>query len=93
MLHSFTRNYNDLSTEAGFAPYEYYSNGEIVGVDINSRADIISLFQEYNEAKQEYDQIKNALKMALELMKMKKRFPHTAKLPVQNPNEEGNDIE
>ncbi len=24
-----------LSTEAGFAPYEYYSNGEIVGVDID----------------------------------------------------------
>ena len=23
-----------LVTEAGFAPYEYYSNGEIVGVDI-----------------------------------------------------------
>ena len=36
---------------------------EIVGVDIESRADIISLFQDYNEAKQEYDQIKNALKM------------------------------
>ncbi len=24
-----------LATEAGFAPYEYYSNGEIVGVDID----------------------------------------------------------
>lgn len=36
---------------------------EIVGIDINSRADIISLFQEYNTAKQEYDQIKTALKM------------------------------
>lgn len=36
---------------------------EIVGVDVNSRADIISLFQEYNEAKMEYDQIKEALKM------------------------------
>ena len=36
---------------------------EIVGVDVNTRADIITLFQEYNEAKQEYDQIKNALKM------------------------------
>ena len=38
-------------------------------------------------------ELKNALKMALELMKMKNRFPHTAKLPVQNSNEEGNDIE
>ena len=24
-----------MSTEAGFAPYEYYSNGEIVGVDVD----------------------------------------------------------
>ena len=24
-----------LVTEAGFAPYEYYENGEIVGVDID----------------------------------------------------------
>lgn len=36
---------------------------EIVGVEITSRADIISLFQEYNTAKVEYDQIKTALKM------------------------------
>lgn len=36
---------------------------EIVGVEVNTRADIISLFQEYNTAKLEYDQIKNALKM------------------------------
>ncbi len=36
---------------------------EIVGIDINSKADIISLFQDYNTAKQEYDQIKTALKM------------------------------
>lgn len=47
------------------APDELYSQvlKEIVGVDVNSRADIISLFQEYNEAKVEYDQIKNALAM------------------------------
>ncbi len=36
---------------------------EIVGVDVSSRADIISLFQEYNEAKNAYDQIKGALAM------------------------------
>ncbi len=29
-----------LSTEAGFAPYEYYSNGEIVGVDIDIAREI-----------------------------------------------------
>ena len=32
-----------LSTEAGFAPYEYYSNGEIVGVDI----DIVKRIADY----------------------------------------------
>ena len=36
-------------------------------------------------------ELKNALKMALELMNIKDRFPHTAKLPVQNPNEENED--
>lgn len=36
---------------------------EIVGVEVNSRADIISLFQEYNEAKEAYDEIKDALNM------------------------------
>lgn len=29
-----------LSTEAGFAPYEYYSNGQIVGVDIDIAQEI-----------------------------------------------------
>ena len=32
-----------LATEAGFAPYEYYSNGEIVGVDV----DIVRRIAEY----------------------------------------------
>ncbi len=47
------------------APDELYNQilKEIVGVDVNSRADIIALFQEYNEAKVEYDQIKSALSM------------------------------
>ena len=36
---------------------------DIIGVDVTSRADLLSLFQDYNEAKQEYDQIKVALKM------------------------------
>ena len=29
-----------LVTEAGFAPYEYYSNGEVVGVDIDIAKEI-----------------------------------------------------
>jgi stage IV sporulation protein A len=36
---------------------------EIIGVDITSKASLLSLFQEYSIAKQEYDQIKNALHM------------------------------
>ncbi len=34
-----------------------------MGIDVKSKADLLMLFQEYNEAKQEYDQIKSALKM------------------------------
>ena len=36
---------------------------DIIGVDLKSKADMLRLFQEYNEAKMEYDQIKGALKM------------------------------
>ena len=36
---------------------------EIIGIDITSKSQLLSLFQEYNEAKHEYDQIKTALKM------------------------------
>ena len=36
---------------------------EIIGTEISSKADLLILFQVYNEAKVEYDQIKGALKM------------------------------
>lgn len=36
---------------------------EIIGIDINSKAQLLTIFQEYTEAKQEYDQIKSAIKM------------------------------
>ena len=36
---------------------------DIIGTDLNSKADLLRLFQDYNEAKTEYDQIKGALKM------------------------------
>ena len=36
---------------------------DIIGVEVTNRADLLMLFQSYNEAKVEYDQIKNALKM------------------------------
>ncbi len=35
---------------------------EIVNIDISSKAELLNLFQDFNEAKVEYDQIKNALK-------------------------------
>jgi len=35
---------------------------EIIGIDISNKAHLLQLFQEYNEAKKEYDQIKTALK-------------------------------
>lgn len=46
-------------------PDELYNQiiKEIVGKDISSRADMISLFEEYNEAKLAYDEIKSALTM------------------------------
>ena len=47
------------------APNELYNQvlKDIIGVDITSRSELLTLFQDYNEAKVEYDQIKTALKM------------------------------
>ena len=47
------------------APNSLYNDvlKEIIGIDISSRAQLLMLFQDYNEAKLEYDQIKSALKM------------------------------
>lgn len=47
------------------APSSLYSQilNDIIGVSVTSKADLLSLFQEYNTAKKEYDQIKFALKM------------------------------
>lgn len=36
---------------------------DIIGVEINNKAQLLTLLQDYNEAKKEYDQIKDALKM------------------------------
>lgn len=36
---------------------------DIIGTDISSKANLLSMFQELNEAKKEYDQVKSALKM------------------------------
>ena len=47
------------------APDDLYNRvlKEIIGVDITSKTQLLNMFQEYNEAKTEYDQIKTALKM------------------------------
>lgn len=47
------------------APNDLYNTilKDIIGVELTSRAALLTLFQEYNEAKREYDQIKGALKM------------------------------
>ena len=47
------------------APSELYDQilSEVIGTNVSTRADLLSLFQDYNESKVEYDQIKNALQM------------------------------
>ncbi len=62
---------SDIDTSTGIitvnltAPIELYNQTlkELIDVDIKSKADLLSLFQEFNTAKKEYDQIKYALKM------------------------------
>ena len=47
------------------APSSLYSDvlSDIIKIDVTSKAGLLSLFQDYEEAKAEYDQIKYALKM------------------------------
>lgn len=62
---------SDVDAENGIvtinlvAPSNLYNEilNEIIGVNINSRADLINLFQDLKEAKAEYEHIKGALKM------------------------------
>lgn len=52
-----------LATEAGFAPYEYYDNGEIVGVDIDIAKEIaMSLDMELEIKDVYFDSIINEVK-------------------------------
>ena len=47
------------------APDELFNTvlNEMIGVDITSKASLLSMFQDYKESKKEYDQVKYALKM------------------------------
>lgn len=61
---------SDVDTSTGevtinlSAPNSLYNQvlKEIINIDISSKADLLYLFQEYNDTKTEYDQIKSALK-------------------------------
>ncbi len=60
----------DVNTSTGeitinlHAPNELFDTvlKDSIGINVNSRAELLKLFQDYNEAKFEYDQIKGALK-------------------------------
>ncbi len=62
---------SDVDTSTGIvtitleAPDELYDQvlKETMGIEVKSKADLLMLFQDFNEAKTEYDQIKSALKM------------------------------
>jgi len=62
---------SDVDTSTGIitvnltAPNSLYDETlkELINIDITSKADLLSLFQEFNTAKKEYDQFKYALKM------------------------------
>ena len=62
---------SDVDTSSGIvtvnltAPVELYQKTlkDLIDVDIHSKADLLSLFQEFHTAKKEYDSIKYALKM------------------------------
>ena len=62
---------SDVDTSTGVvtinltSPPELYNDvlTNIIKIDVTNKAELLSLFQEYNEAKTEYDQIKYALKM------------------------------
>jgi len=62
---------SDVDTSTGVvtinlhAPDNLYSDtlNEIMGVNVKNKADLLSLFQEFNETRSEYNQIKSALQM------------------------------
>ena len=62
---------SDVDTSTGVvtmsleAPDELYSKvlKEFIDIDINNKVEVLKLFQDYSESKQEYDQVKDAIKM------------------------------
>ena len=62
---------SDVDTSTGIvtitldAPNDLYNEilKETIGIDITNKANLLNIFQDYNDIKKEYDQIKSALKM------------------------------
>ena len=62
---------SDVDTSTGIvtitlnSPDELYNKvlKEIIGIDITNKSQLLNIFQDYNEVKSEYDQVKSALKM------------------------------
>ena len=61
----------DVDTSTGVvtlnleAPDNLYNQvlNELIDIDINNKVELLKLFQDYSESKQEYDQVKTAIKM------------------------------
>lgn len=56
----------------------------IIGIDINNRADLLNIFQEYSESKGEYSEIMNALKM-VKATGYGVAFPRLSDMKLDNP--------
>lgn len=62
---------SDVNTSTGVititldSPNDLYNKvlKEVIGIDITNKSQLLNIFQDYNDIKQEYDQIKSALKM------------------------------
>lgn len=62
---------SDVDTSTGVitmnleSPDDLYNTvlKELIDIDINDKVELLKLFQDYSESKQEYDQVKNAIKM------------------------------
>ena len=52
-----------MGFQAGILTAGKFTDSEIIDIDINNKVELLKLFQDYSESKQEYDQVKTAIKM------------------------------
>jgi len=57
---------------------------KIIGIDVNNRADLLNIFQEYSESKGEYSEVMNALKM-VKATGYGVAFPRLTDMKLDNP--------